>query len=313
MKTNRYSFPVMAATALTIVLAAPSLGFAADKKPLAEDTLPAKAAAKTAAAKETTAAKAAPAAAETKEAPVADKAAEAVPAAPSAPAAAPAPAPAKGFFGGLFGKKGAPAPAAAPVPGEAPKPAANAKAGPGGMPMVPPPPPPPSGLESSGRQAALPSISDELSAKEKGIDSKVLDAAKDAAKVLDTKEKIKSYLRMPATMVIMQFDQANPGKMDVIQKGVDEALGKLADSYADNAQKNKAIALARFYTADELNQLEKFFDSSTGKKTLKVWDQIAAADAEMGRMIEMRDRQKIQEALIKEMKRNDLKVPKSLE
>ncbi len=310
MKTNRSFLPVIAATALTVVLAAPSPGYAADKKAAAKETTVETTSAKAATPAKTATAKEVPAkAAEAKEAPakaavVAEKPAEA-----AAPEAVPAPTPVpekKSFFKKLFGggdkKEEAPKPASAEGVAPVPPPAAASR----GAPSMPPPPQ----IRPAG---SMPSIDDELSAMQKEVDSKAYDAAKDVAKVLDVKEDLKAQLRMPALMIAPMVDVANPGQGDKVRQSAEAVVEKYADKYESAAMKSKAIALAKVFTADELEQLEKFYGSSAGKKALKMWGRVMQAGADVGRQIEARESSNIREAVIKEMKRNDLKIPKGLE
>jgi hypothetical protein len=231
---------------------------------------------------------------------------EAVPAAPPPPAAAPAKE-SSSFFGKLFGggKKAEPA---------SPAMRAGRGARPEGMPRPeagqrPPPGPRP----DAGPRPDMPSIGQELAAMEKEVDPKTLSAAEDVAKLLDTKDKVKRFIRMPAMRSMPMVERENPGQGDKIRKSMDDAVDKIAASYEDDAVKSKAIALAKVFTVDELGQLEKFYGSAAGKKMLNQADEISRSDAEFGRSIEMRQREKIREAVVKEMKKNDLKIPKGME
>lgn len=77
--------------------------------------------------------------------------------------------------------------------------------------------------------------------------------------------------------------------------------------------KNKALFLAQMFSSDELSQLEKFYEFPVGQKLIKSTDDISRNDAMFIQRIVMSDNQKVREAVLKEIKKNDLKVPKGME
>jgi hypothetical protein len=172
-----------------------------------------------------------------------------------------------------------------------------------------PPPPPPAPRAAMGGM----SIDDELSAREKAVDSKAFSEAKKVAKLTDEKEKIRGAYRGTIMMLTPMLDRENPGQMDKIQKSIAAAVDKLSEDKEDLMRKNRALFLAQIFSADELSDLAKFYDSSAGQKLAKLSDKIAQDDAMFIQRILMIDSQKAREAVLKEMKKNDLKIPKGME
>jgi hypothetical protein len=336
MKTKHLSFPVIAVAALAFVSAAPAYAAtdnnAPSKTPAASTVKKETSAASTAkkdapvasdVKKDTPAEPAAQKEAPTdiKETPAAQPVAETTSTPTPPPAAAPAAKESSSILGGVksffgFGKK--------EVPSEAPS---EARAGRGSRPEMgmkgPSPERPVMGArplrpESGPRPAAgprpdMPTIGEELSAMEKEVNPKDLDAAKKVAKLFDMKDRVRGALGMSGRMMAPMIERENPGQMDKIQKSMNDALNKMADEYEDDAIKNKAIYLAKTFNADELEQLQKFYESSVGKKMMKEGDQVARGDSEFSHRLGMLQGQKVREAMIKEMKKNDLKIPKNYE
>ena len=356
MKTKHLSFPVIAAAALAVVLAAPAYAATDKKAPLktpavstdqkddaadlsdkkdvrADSTDKKKAPAALTAKKDTpadsTAKKDTPevpaaqkeAPAVTKEAPATQPVAETTSTSTTPPAAAPAAKESSSLLGGVksffgFGKKEVPseAPSAARA-GQGPRPEMGMRGPNPERPVMGARPPRP---ESEPRPAAgprpdMPTIGEELSAMEKEVNPKDLDAAKKVAKLFDMKDRVRGALGMSGRMMAPMIERENPGQMDKIQKSMNDALNKMADEYEDDAIKNKAIYLAKTFNADELEQLQKFYESSVGKKMMKEGDQVARGDSEFSHRLGMLQGQKVREAMIKEMKKNDLKIPKNYE
>jgi len=226
-----------------------------------------------------------------KEAPVQEK--------PQAAAPAPVPAPAP-----------APAPESAKTAAPAPESAKTAAPAPAPIPVIVPPSPV---AQRAVTQAAGPSLEEDVSVREKAVDSKALDRAKSVAKLFDEKEKLKGSFSGMVMMMTPMLSMENPGKMDVIQKSIASATDKMTAEKEDLVVKNKAVFLAQTFTADELSQLEKFYESSVGQKLIKTSDEISRNDGMFIQRLVMSENQKTRDAVLKEIRKNDLKVPKGLE
>ncbi len=239
--------------------------------------------------------------------------------APAPTVAVPVPAPAPqakestSFFKRLFGSKEKPSAAAPQVPAAAPAPMPNAMRGPDRGPSFAPPPPPSPAAQRAAADAAATSFENDLSLREKAVDSKALDRAKSVAKLFNEKERLKGALNGTVMMFMPQLSRENEGQMEKVQKSIGTAVEKIAEDQEDLVVKNKAVFLAQTFTADELSQLEKFYESSVGQKLIKSSDEIARNDAMFAHRLVMMQTQKTREAVLKEIKRNDLKVPKGME
>ncbi len=147
----------------------------------------------------------------------------------------------------------------------------------------------------------------------KDIDPKRLDAAKKVAKHFEVKDKIESAIRAPLRSVQFRLRSENADKFDKIQAVVEETVKAEAGKHEEAGRENKAIFLAQNYTVDELKQLESFFGSEAGQKTIKLWSLMAQRDMAFGQNVAAHQATGLREAALKKAKKEGLKIPEALE
>jgi hypothetical protein len=144
----------------------------------------------------------------------------------------------------------------------------------------------------------------------KAVDTKSFDAAMDVAKLFDLKERLKAPVRGESMMAMSMFERENQGKTETIRKVLDETADKIAASYEEGAQKNKAVFFAQNFTVEELAELKEFYESSVGQKLIKISDKMLQNDSMYIHELVMSKNQEIRAKMMEEMKSSGLKAPK---
>ncbi|MDR3425409.1 MAG: DUF2059 domain-containing protein [Alphaproteobacteria bacterium] len=179
----------------------------------------------------------------------------------------------------------------------------------GAMPPAPPPMPP-------RMPGMMPFQRPNVSRK---ADSKNLEIARKIVALLGQNNPNRNPMMMRGPMmgitmsIVPMIDRENKGKEAEIQKIASGVMDKIAAQHSDDAEKDKAIAYAQIFTYPELEQLKSFYESDAGKKLIQSNNDLNAHEAMLSQDSAMSAAEEARTAMIKELKKNDIDIPKELE
>jgi hypothetical protein len=114
--------------------------------------------------------------------------------------------------------------------------------------------------------SAIVAIASPVSAQE--ISDAHLKAARDAVAAINATDMYDTILPQAAAALKAELIQKNPDLQAVITSTVDETALKLAGRRTD-LEKEAALAYARVFSAEDLNNIATFYTSPTGQKLLQ--------------------------------------------
>ena len=104
--------------------------------------------------------------------------------------------------------------------------------------------------------------------------------------------------------------EENSGKEDKVQKAAADVMGKIDAKHAGDDDENRAIAYAQVFTHAELEQIKDFYESSAGKKMIQSSDDLEVHEMQLKQDSGITKAYEAREAIIAELKKDGLKVPK---